>query len=281
MLNAKIANSILKHVFQTAGAQKIKIGTSSNLSDFSPSKLDTDSSSSPYLKGMEGPRYLALFTKMPIQHGSNRTTNTIDPGAEPWGPWITDGDPHTDWNIDTATKSVTGYLRTRLDGMKDNDTDYALETPSSVTSQKSFSDPVIGKFGIWEGKGNTGITGSLVISNPIISDGTDYDDGKYGREIIFDDGASFIYNSDMIFFPESVEAWGDIIGFGIFNDSGLDAQGRTKVMDSQYYTDHLLFWGLLTPEDGKNFVHIGASEIAIFRNNDFQVSMNHTDDEEV
>ena len=101
----------------------------------------------------------------------------------------------------------------------------------------------------------------------------------------FENGSTYIYNSDMIFFPESIQEWGKIYGFGIFADNGLNGEpgennATLKAHDENYYKNNLLFWGTLNtiedPEthEKRNYVEVKKNEIAIFRNNDFQISIN-------
>lgn len=273
MLNAEIASNILRHIFKAP--DYITLGrTGTNLSSTSSVTNVSDR-----LQGKGGERYLALFTAMPTHEVDGDNNYIIHPGMEPWGLWngTEETGTATDWNNNSSAKSTTGYLRNK---MSDNKKDHGSSlTPSTtITSQesnKSTSGTVTVTFG--KESGNKGISGGDVISEPQISNGSDYDQDTYGRPLLFDPGSAFIYNSDMIFFPESIGAWGKIVGFGVFNDSGRNDDGTVKAMNEEYYTEHLLFWGTLTAteENSDGTVFIDGSEIAIFRNNDFQVTINH------
>lgn len=265
MLNAEIASNILRHIFKAPDKMSI-IVSGTNIGG--STTVGTDR-----LLGKSGDRYLALFTEMPT-HEKDGGVYVIRAGKEPWGPWNGNEEAgSTEWNNLTAAKSETGYLRNKLSG------DISLYgTQTSISSPES-SKPISGAkvtVSFANELGNKGISGGDVISEPIISDGSDYD-SNYGRPLQFDPGSAFIYNSDMIFFPESIGAWGKIVGFGIFNDSGRNPDGTTKILDDDYYTEHLMFWGTLTAteENSDGTVYIDGSEIAIFRNNDFQVTINH------
>ena len=272
MLNAEIASNILRHIFKAPDYLTLeKDGT--NLSSTSSVTNVTDR-----LQGKGGERYLALFTAMPTHEVDGDNNYVIHPGMEPWGPWngTESTGTATEWNNHSSAKSVTGYLRNK---MSNNNSGHGSSlTPTTTLSSKESSKATSGTVSVKFGNepGNKGISGGDVISEPKISNGTDYDE-SYGRPLLFNPGSAFIYNSDMIFFPESIGAWGKIVGFGVFNDSGKNTDGTVKVMDEDYYTEHLLFWGTLTAteENSDGTVFIDGSEIAIFRNNDFQVTINH------
>ena len=272
MLNAEIASNILRHIFKAPDYMTLE-RSGTNLSATNDVVNVTDR-----LQGKSGERYLALFTAMPTHEVDGDNNYIIHPGMEPWGPWngteVTG--TATDWDNLSSVKSTTGYLRNKMSNNNKNHGS-SLTPSASITSKessKSTSGTVTVKFE--NEPGNTGISGGDIISEPKISNGTDYDE-SYGRPLLFNPGSAFIYNSDMIFFPESIGAWGKIVGFGVFNDSGKNDDGTVKIMDEDYYTEHLLFWGTLTAteENSDGTVYIDGSEIAIFRNNDFQVTINH------
>lgn len=255
MLNHKLAANLLKHIFQTAG----RIRTTNNTNN-------------PYVKtslleGFGGERYLALFTTLPEASVNEDGEYYIKAGIEP--------------GIDnkTAAPSTNGYLRVKL----------SYNTGSNAGGQQLTDGS-----GVYynAGTGSSGVSGNLIISDPQVGTGEEIDNG-YGTKLNYKKGSTYIYNSDMIFFPESLEAWGDIVGFGIFSDEGkvrndgqkvwgyLDDDRNIQPLNDNYYTNNLLFWGKLSPDqDGKEFITVGQNEIAIFRNNDFQVSINNESETE-
>lgn len=254
MLNHKLAANLLKHIFQTSGW-----ATYSNTS---------------VLNGFEGQRYLALFSEMPTHEAKTNEDGNIEyvinPGVEPWG------------TTTPGEKINTGYLRTILSN-------------STLSGEQDRTAIGIGTY--YPGTGATGISNALIISDPKLGTGEIVNTG-YGTTLNFENGSTYIHNSDMIFFPESLTEWGNIRGFGIFNDPGCFEDNATNryygygedkeslaALDSNYYTNHLLFWGTLTPQEEKDpdsgetvikdYITVGQNEIAIFRNNDFQVSINN------
>lgn len=253
MLNHKLAANLLKHIFQTAG----RISTNNNANSYSKTSL---------LEGFGGERYLALFTTLPEASVNEDGEYCIKAGTEPGV------------DNETAAPSTNGYLRVKL-----NYNDSSRKGEQLNDGSKLYYDA---------GIGSSGVSGNLIISEPQIGTGEEINNG-YDTKLNYKEGSTYIYNSDMIFFPESLEAWGNIVGFGIFSSEGkvgtdgqkvwgyLDDEQNIQPLDDNYYTNNLLFWGKLSPDkDGKEFITVGKNEIAIFRNNDFQVSINNESETE-
>ena len=270
MLNQQLAKNLLSHIFQSSNY----IATSSAGTDGNKNPLYKYVPTE-YFPGINGSRYLALFTKMPV-HGSQiaadgKTVNyVITQGEEPWGTKEVDGETVS---VVPGELPTSGYFRTKLD------------TKPSFTDTTTYRD-------IKPGSVTKGISGQKVISDPLVGTGEPVQNNNYSTMLKFEDGSTYIYNSDMIFFPESTQYWGKIYGFGIFADNGLngepgDNNATLKEHNEQYYKDKLLFWGTLNtiedPEthEKRNYVEVKKNEIAIFRNNDFQISMNDSGESNV
>lgn len=252
MLNHKLAANLLKHIFQTAG--RISSSSSGQLAKTS------------LLEGFGGDRYLALFTTLPEASINEDGEYYIKAGTEPGV------------DNETAAPSTNGYLRVKL-----NYNDSSRKGEQLNDGSKLYYDA---------GIGSSGVSGNLIISEPQVGTGEEVDNG-YGTKLNYKKGSTYIYNSDMIFFPESLEAWGDIVGFGIFSGEGkvgsderrvwgyYDDEYKIHPLNDDYYTNNLLFWGKLSPDkEGNEFITVGQNEIAIFRNNDFQVSINNESETE-
>ena len=84
-----------------------------------------------------------------------------------------------------------------------------------------------------------------------------------GDPIEVSDGAfttpAVVTNPTYIMFPESSVAWGNVVGFGIF--------------DSASGTDMPFIWGPITASDGASSVEVGVEEIPIIRAGSFKISL--------
>ena len=68
-----------------------------------------------------------------------------------------------------------------------------------------------------------------------------------------------VTNPTYIMFPESSVAWGNVVGFGIFDE----ASG----------TNLPFIWGPITAADGTSSVEVGSEEIPIIRAGSFKISL--------
>lgn len=90
------------------------------------------------------------------------------------------------------------------------------------------------------------------------------EDAKDGDEVEVDNDVyalpAYIINPTYIMFPEALEDWGDIVGFGIFSE----ASG----------TELPYIWGPISPlVDESGPVTINAGEVPIIRAGNFKVSL--------